>query len=360
MKPKILISITSQFGYHTDTYMYCKYLDKNKYEVHYVGFDNGHIKRHLNDVQVHYILVFKNKIYRYWYYVRTINKLIRREKFDVLFLVDSQGSLLIRMFNLFRKTFLDIRTGDVWMNKKQFSLYDLKARVTTFFFKRISIISLNLANKIKLPLYKCHNLPLGGDSLSTHTLDFEQLQLFYIGIIHGRNIDDTVKGVLAFRTLHPKVAIKYDIVGYGTLEEESALNDTIKQSGLEDVVRFHGRKNHDEIKQLIVGANVGVVYIPMTYGFDCQPTTKLYEYLLTGIPVIATNTLENRIAIKAQAGVLINDTPEDFADGLKGLWDNRRMYHSDTIKNLYSNCSWENIVKQNLEPYLDTVIANKK
>lgn len=355
---KILIILTSQFGYHTDTYMYCKYLDKSKYEVHYVGFDSELPTRELEGVHIHTLAVLANKILRYWYYIKAINTLIRKEKYEALFYVDGQATLLIRLCNLFRTSILDIRTGDVWMKSKNNSVYDTKTRLTALFFKRISIISINLARKMNIPTHKCHYLPLGGDSLSTHALNIDQLHLFYIGIIHGRNIDETVKAISIFKIANPLIPIKYDIVGYGTPTEEAELNNCIKQLQLEVEVKFHGRKNHDEIMHFIKGANVGVVYIPMTYGFDCQPTTKLYEYLLTGMPVIATNTLENKLALTHEAGVLIDDNPVAFAQGLEKIWEQRANFRPDLLKKHYAEYTWENIVKHNLEPYLDEILAS--
>lgn len=356
MKKKILISLTSQFGYHTDTYMYCKYLDKTKYELHYVGFDGGDTRREMEDIRIHYIPVHGNKIIRYWIYLSKINTLIRKENFDLLFLVDGQGSLLIRLCNIFRKSILDIRTGDIWMQKKTFDLYDFKIYLSSLFFKRITIISMNLATKISLPIKKCHYLPLGGDLVNVPNKSFEKFNLFYIGIIHGRNIDQTIEGISIFHKRNIDIPIQYNIVGYGTISEEKKLIEDIERFQLSEIVTFHGRMNHDEAFELFQKCNVGVVYIPVTYGYTCQPTTKLYEYLLAGMPVIATNTLENKLAMTSEVGVLIDDKPEDYAQGLEALWEQRDTYNSGNIINLYRESTWKNIVKHNLEPYLDSLL----
>ena len=42
-------------------------------------------------------------------------------------------------------------------------------------------------------------------------------------------------------------------------------------------------------------------------------TTKAVEYLLAGMPIIATRTSFATEILKAEAGVLCDDTPEDFA-----------------------------------------------
>ncbi len=355
MKKKILISLTSQFGAHTDTYMYCKYLDKSKYDIHYVGFDGADTRPEIEDIKIHHIQAHKNKILRYWIYLSKINTLIRKENFDILFLVDGQGSLLIRLCNLFRKSILDIRTGDVWMDKKKFSNYDFKIYLSSFFFKRITVISMNLASKMCLPVRKCHYLPLGGDPINLPNKTFETFNLFYIGIIYGRNIDQTIEGISIFHKRNIEIPLKYHIVGYGTEADEKKLINDIERFHLSEIVTFHGKKNHEEAFGLFQQCNVGVVYIPITYGFTCQPTTKLYEYLLAGMPVISTNTLENKLAMTSEAGVLIDDNPDAFAQGLEEFWKQRDTYNSENIKKLYSESTWEYIVKHNLEPYLETL-----
>lgn len=358
MKKKILISITSQFGYHTDTYMYCKYLNKTKYEIHYVGFEGNETSRSIEDVIVHTIPVVKNKILRYWKYITFINRLIRKEDFDVLFLVSCQGTILIRLCNLFRKTILDIRTGDVWLTKKKFSKYNFMVWVTSLLFKRITIISDSLAKVLNLNSKNYHILPLGGEQITLNEKKFDAIHLFYIGIIYGRNIYQTLEGVYIFKQRNSVIPIHYHIVGYSNPADEDKLRDNIDSFQLSENVTFHGRKNHEEAIDLFKQCNVGVVYIPVSYGFTVQPTTKLYEYLLAGMPVIATNTLENKLAMNPMAGVLIDDSPAAFAKGLEELWANRGNYNSVKIKEAYNESTWENIVKYNFEPFLEKIIHN--
>lgn len=354
MSQKILISITSQFGYHTDTYMYCKYLDKSKYEVHYVGFDVGYAPQILDHVKVHYIPVHTNKIKRYWVYLSIINLLIKKEKFDILFLVNCQASILIRLCNLFQKTILDIRTGDVSLKEDRLSFFNLKIRISALFYKHITIISRNLRERLQLPIEKCHLLPLGAEPLDLPAKSFDYLMLFYIGTLQNRNIEQTVEGLSLYLTRNtPEFPVHYHIVGFGEVAQEKMLLDYIKKFNLDNIVTFHGRKNHDEVFGLFKKSNLGVVYIPITRGYTCQPTTKLFEYLLAGMPIIATKTIENELEVKQADGVLIQDTPEAFAKGIEEFVLRKDTYNSAILKQKFKMYSWENIVKQNLEPYLN-------
>ena len=101
--------------------------------------------------------------------------------------------------------------------------------------------------------------------------------------------------------------------------------------------------------------NVGVAYIPKTEFFDIQPSTKIFEYLFAGMPVIATATLENKRVIMNDNGILIEDNPESFYEGLKRLYNKRHFFDSKIIKKTCGQYSWNRIVKKNLRPYLENL-----
>lgn len=358
MKKKILISITSQFGYHTDTYMYCKYLDKNKYELHYVGFDVGQTRIALNEINIHYIQVYRNKIKRYLFYIHSINKLLRYKKFDLLFIIDCQASLLIRLFNLNCNAILDIRTGNVSNTLKYFQWYNWKIYLSSLFYKQVTIVSESLRKRLNLPQKKCHILPLGGEPFPSNFKDFQNIKLLYIGTLNGRNIHQTIEGVAIFLQNQDKqISIEYHIIGFGNQAVEQELKDLISQKKLENLVFFHGKKYHQELLPFLNECNVGVIYVPITRGYTCQPTTKLYECGLAGMALIATATKENRKAITEKEGVLIKDSPASFAEGLNHLYKNRHSYNAGHIQQKYQSYTWQAIVQKNLEPYLSKLLC---
>jgi len=356
MKKKILFSLTSQFGYHTDTYMYCKYLDKTKYEVHYVGFDSGYIRRDIEGVHVHYISLNDNKIKRYWIYLTQINKLIRKENFDVVFQVDHKLTLLVRLCNLQRRFILDIRTGNLNKNRLIRLYYNLYIYFTSLFYKRVTVISESLLKLLKLSKQKTTLIPLGAESKNYDDKSWENLYLFYIGTLDLRRIYETITGVSIFSKRHPEINISYDIIGTGKDSEVKKIKQTIVKYSLEKNVILHGRKNHDEIISIWEHANIGVVYIPITPYYNCQPSTKLYECLLAGMPVIATNTFENRREIGFSEGVLIQDNDQSFADGLEEIMKNKDIYNSTLIKEKFKSSTWQHIVIFKLQPLLDVLL----
>lgn len=129
----------------------------------------------------------------------------------------------------------------------------------------------------------------------------------------------------------------------------------VKDHGLEDVVSLPGFVPHRELARYYEKCNVGVSYVPINRIYDCQPPTKTFEYLLAGLPVIATNTSENAAVITEHNGLLIEDTPEAFYQALKKLAENRIAYCSDRIRAEALKYSWETIVHSNLVPYINAL-----
>jgi len=355
MKMKLLISITSQFGYHTDTYMYCKYLDKTKYEVHYVGFDQGYSRRDIDNVHIHYIPLQTDKIKRYWIYLTTINRLIRDINFDFVFQVDHKMTFLVRLCNLRCRFILDIRTGYLKGSRLKRAYYNAYIYFTSLFYRRVTIISESLRKLLHIPAQKTTIIPLGAEVKNCSDKSFENLYLFYIGTLEWRNIEETVEGLALFIKKHPGIIVTYDIVGTGKEEDMLKIKQIIVENNMQDIVVYHGQKNHNEIGDIWERCNLGIAYLPITPYYDCQPTTKLYEYLLAGMPVIATNTFENRREISLTDGVLIQDNKESFASGLETFIKNKQFYNSMLMREKFIKSSWQNIVQQKLEPYLDQV-----
>ena len=98
----------------------------------------------------------------------------------------------------------------------------------------------------------------------------------------------------------------------------------------------------------------------MTKYFDNQPPTKTYEYLVSGLPVIATGTKENAKILNDSCGVLIDDNEVSFALGLQAIVSKRKTFNSAKIRNMYQENLWENIVNNNLKNYIEELIRTNE
>jgi glycosyltransferase involved in cell wall biosynthesis len=150
--------------------------------------------------------------------------------------------------------------------------------------------------------------------------------------------------------------MSYTIIGSGYNNEEEGLKNLVREEGLEGVVKIVGYIPTNRLAPFFDEANVGVSFIPLTDYYDVQPPTKTFEYLLSGLPVIATHTSENRRLIDDINGILIEDTTEGFYQGLLELYERRYMFNAEEIRTRAQVHTWEQITTQRLIPLLNSIL----
>lgn len=345
----IVIITSAQFGYHIDTYYYCKHL-KHRCSVTYIGWDLGFAPITLNGVKV--ISVSRkgglNRIIRLLNVIRcqTTNKnsVVFIKYFKFL-------SWLFRLMRPFNPMVLDIRTGSVEKNRFARSFYDAVLKIETLFFKHITVISSGLSGK--LGLSNARLLPLGAETISSADKVFDKCRMLYVGTLFNRNIETLLRGLANYRTrsnVHDK-KVSLTIVGDGSPGQLDALVAAAEQWNLTDIVAFTGRVPHDQLKPIFDAHNVGVSYIPLTPFFDHQPPTKTFEYLMSGMPVIATRTSANQLIITPENGVLTGDTAEEIYRGIQTMQQKLDRFSSGQIRQSCRDYEWPKIV-DNLYIYL--------
>ena len=355
---RLLISRTKQFGYHTDTYWYCQYLGRD-WGVTHVCWDYGLKRIEVDDVRVLYVSRKGGKVKRLLRYLFAVLNEIKTHTYNLVFIGYFQGCSLLRCIQNRQLMVLDIRTGYVG---KRGSFTKRKANnllihIESRFFKYITIISDNLRKDLRLNPDKCHILPCGAERQYFGEKKFDVMRLLYVGTFNHRDIPATVNGFGRFcRDMKGKIPMFYDIVGFGFPEEERAILDTIQRSGCEEFIRFHGRIPRNELGPLLKESNIGVAFIPMEDHYQSQPASKLFEYLLSGMPVLATRTKENTRVVNNVNGVLINDNSAAFYEGLMKIYRNLAGYDSGRIAEESKGYSWDEIIEGNLRHYLNNFI----
>jgi glycosyltransferase involved in cell wall biosynthesis len=350
---RLLILNRTQFGYHLDTYYYCKWAHAD-FQITYHGFDVGQPRLDLNGVEVHYVPRSGNLVRRYLRFLRSCLAECGKN-YDVIFVTYFPGCSLLRLFHPWHRFVLDIRTGSVASNSWTRWRQDSLLRLERLGFRHVTIISASLARK--LGLTQVHLLPLGADPVETPPKDFSALHLLYVGTFSGRRLEDTLTGFYRFyRETGHAVRMTYDVIGDGPNGERDRLRTWVTKHGLAHVISLPGFIHHRELTRYYEKCNIGVSYVPINRLYDCQPPTKTFEYLLGGLPVIATKTSENAAVITDRNGLLINDTPTAFYEALKTLARTRDLYSSERIRTEALKYSWEGIVRSNLVPYLDSVL----
>ncbi len=284
-------------------------------------------------------------------------KHIRQNNFETIFIVYFPFCFLIRLFTN-EHTILDIRTGSVEKSSLVRKTSNFLKTFEALFFKNITIISESLGQMLGINMKKVKVVPLGADIISDTDKDFDYPRLFYVGTLFNRKMHETVIGFKKFLIANDFDKKSYDIFGFGLKSEEDLMNKTISENNLDDIVRFHGRKSHHEIKSYFDKCNIGVSYVPMTKYFECQPPTKTYEYVNSGMVCITTNTYENKLLINKTNGVLCDDNPTSFSEGLSRIVQNREFYNSNTIRTTLKDNNWETIAMR-LGRHLNSLIRKE-
>jgi glycosyltransferase involved in cell wall biosynthesis len=242
---------------------------------------------------------------------------------------------------------LDIRSISVSTNQKTNLIHDQKITRSASCFDHVTVITENVRDHLNIPQNKASILPIGTNINSNTKKNFyEALNLLYIGTYKKRNINQTIEGLAIFIENNPNQSIKYYLVGDGTNQDISSIKNQISKNNLGEIVHLLGYKRHVEIQDLWDFCQIGIAYVPISYGYNLQPPTKTLEYLGAGMAVIATKTHENMRVINDKNGVLIEDSPVMFSQGLERMVLNRKFYNSDLIRESVEKSKWELIVKK--------------
>ncbi len=345
MKRKLLFINQKQFGYHINYAQYCKYL-KTDYDITYLCWDYSRNKIIEDNIEIIYVSRHGNIFQRNIRFIGAGIKIISGQNFYQVFINYFRGCSIIPIFiNKNQRIHLNIVTGSVSTNSITRYLYNTILRFESKFFNNISTISEGLKRNLRLS-NNTHIFPLGAVSMMINRQKSTRMHLLYIGTLSERRLEDTVVGLSMFIKMNPEIDIQYTIIGNGWGGEMELILNKIKKHGLNRYVELLGYIPHNNLKQYFEKANIGITYIPITPWYEYQPATKTYEYLMAGMPVIATDTYENRKIINKQNGIIIDDTPESFAEGLFQLQENILEYDGSFIKNSVNEYEWKNIINQ--------------
>ncbi|WP_440878372.1 glycosyltransferase [Vibrio natriegens] len=280
---------------------------------------------------------------------KTILEVLKHRKELVLIHYFPHSKLIYRICNLDR-TILDVRTLAVYGDEKSRVKFNNRLKSTCEKFKNVNIISEGVSDKLRLYGPNIQIVGLGADVITENTKIFKDINLLYVGTLTKRNIIESVKGFHKFQQNNSHLKVTYDIVGDG--QEFSTIKQYIESNKLSQIVFLHGRVKHENLKPFFDKCNIGVSFVPMTEYFDKQPPTKTYEYILSGLPCIATDTFENRRVINSDNGVLCEDNSTSFEFALSNIVNKFDDYESDKIRNTLADRNWIDIVQNQLLPVL--------
>lgn len=182
--------------------------------------------------------------------------------------------------------------------------------------------------------------------------------LIYIGTLSGRNLAILIQ---AFKMITERYdGVRLFMVGDG--EERRNLCRLVTQLNISDRVVFTGHADYQSIPAFLSLAQIAVSPIPKNDIYDIQPPLKTLEYLASGLPVVATDTIANRIFIKDGVnGILVSDEETDICNGIDRLLAEKEL--GDRLRSgahmSSSMYGWDITVTHHLEPSYRDIIKRQ-
>lgn len=353
---KLLFVSQSQFGQLVDYYQYCAILH-TEFEITYLCWDYNLPKIQKDNITFIYISRSGNIILRNLRFLKTVFSTIKKQHFDHIYIKYFRGSSLLALFSKSKnKMFVDIRSAGVMTSKIKRIIYDKCLTFECRLFKNICVISEGVKERLNLPI-RTIVIPLGANKTTVSREQKEGLHLLYVGTFNNRNIHQTIEGVKLFHDSNPTIPLSYTIIGKGDSDSETLIKTTIESNKLQNIVTLKGYIQNDKLNSFYERTNIGIAYVPITDYFNHQPVTKTFEYLLCGLPVLATGTSENKLIVNKDNGVIIEDNPSSFSQGLLQISTLINDFKEEKIMRSVENYEWKTIV-ENLKKVLSKYTKN--
>ncbi len=356
---KFLLLTRSQYGYQTDYQQYARALVPFG-SVVYSGVEAG--RKTITDSGIEFFsATLKGSILRkVFQFLAFGRKVVHACTPDVILVHYWPGSFLFTfwLWPYRKRMILDIRTGAVGHGCCAEYLLNRLLAFNTLFFPQVSCISRTLIRRLGLNRKKTFWLPLGASPVLGPEKTFERLSLLYVGTFRHRKLDVMLSGFKIFfdkMKMLDTIPISFTIVGDGAPGELEMLKQWCEAHELGKVVSFLGYQPATRRDEFLKQANIGIAFVPLLPCYDAQPPTKTFEYLMAGMPVVATDTSENRSVVTPANGVLCQDHAPDFAAALERVYRNRETFHSEAIRKSVAEFSWARIVEEKLLPKIREV-----
>ena len=141
------------------------------------------------------------------------------------------------------------------------------------------------------------------------------------------------------------------VIGYGY--HRPALEDLVRQRGLEEVVRFFGPVPNDELISYSASADIGLANIVnSSVSYHTSLPNKLFEYVMAGIPVVGSDSPEiGRIVQQEAIGEVCDaEDAEALADAIRVIASNPDRY-ADGLDRAARRYNWAVEEQQLLDLY---------
>ena len=187
-------------------------------------------------------------------------------------------------------------------------------------------------------------------------LDSKKIILYagWISALHG--VLYLVKAMEIINTKFKDVMLV--IVGFGPLKP--LIKEYVEKNQIKNVI-FTGKVPHEEITKYYSIADVLVIPHVRCMQTELNPTTKLFEYLASGKPIVSSNLKPIADVVGENAVLVEPENPQAFAEGILTLLNNEDLAKEigENGKKIIYNYSWEESAKKIYEAYKDLLSSSK-
>jgi Glycosyl transferases group 1 len=343
---KIIIINPNQYGHDVGYLYYVKYLSQG-HLVDYICFDSHRERIPFEGRNIWYLRKPLNHIARLRRIFK-IGKYIKNGKYDIALFRNMKYAFIIKILGC-TKSVYDIRTVSLDDSPTKRSINNHINKLNSYFFDKVFSISTHIIDYLKIQHSDISIIPLGGHRyFKRNEKHIKHLKFIYIGTLNKRRIYDTMNGFIIFCKNNPSIEVIYTIVGSGVDLEITKLHSSLINTPDNLKINLEGYIPNIKLGKYLQRHFIGISYVPLDSYFQPQPVTKTYEYLLAGMVVVATNLPSNQEVINSFNGVLIQDNPEAFAEGITYIHNNLNIYNPEQIQKDSSQFDWENIIENRL------------
>lgn len=348
MNDCLIIISPRQYGYQTDYLKYVEYLPE-KYRVVFICLDQGEKKFACNNAEIKYIKSYGKHLSYLWFMIYSYVYILLHQ--GKVMTTNFSGCRYLKKLMPWRRMAVNIRTVSVDRNKEKAIAQNMRICQDAKAFDRIIMISKGGAEQLGLPMDKVDIVGLGADIISSTVKTYTPLRLLYVGTMNHRDIPKTIRGFHQYLQYSGDMSATYDVIGDG--EELEEMKDYVENNHLNNQIIIHGRKRYDELKPYFDKCNIGVAFVPVNDAYRYQPPTKTYEYMNSGLYVIATRNQVHEETVNWDCGILINDTADDFCKALCSI--RKKKIDNSLVRNGGIPYLWRTIVMDELVISLEKI-----
>ena len=183
-----------------------------------------------------------------------------------------------------------------------------------------------------------------GVSLTRRREQDDTLELIYTGTVQKARGRDVMLEAMA-KVVKAGVNVHLTMVG-ATQEELEYCNGYARQLGVGDAVTMYGRVPGHEIPAFIAQADAGICIWEDRPWWRFNPPTKLFEYLVAGLPVLASNICTHTEYIRnGRNGLVFEYDSNSLGQTIQVLWERRAELAAFKQRAFDSSTPylWENI-----------------